>query len=38
MAVVVLLSNRWPRVRLRTDEIRAAVDMMQPGGLMEVSI
>ena len=38
MAIVVLLSNRWPRVRLRIDEIRAVLDGMQPGELKEVPI
>ena len=38
IVIVVLLSNRWPRVRLRIDEIRAAVDGMQPGEVKEVAI
>ena len=38
LAIVVLLSHRWPRVRLRIDEIRAAVDGMQPGEMKEVAI
>ena len=38
IAIVVLLSNRWARVRLRIDEIRAAVDGMQPGEVKEVPI
>lgn len=38
VAIVVLLSNRWPRVRLKIDEIRAALDGMQPGELKVVPI
>ena len=38
MAIVVLLSNRWPSVRLRTDEIRAVLDDVKPGELKEVPI
>jgi len=38
IAIVVLLSNRWPRVRLRIDEIRAVLDGMQPGELKVVPI
>ena len=33
-----IASNRWARVRLRIDEIRAAVDGMQPGEVKEVPI
>ncbi len=38
MAIVVLLSNRWPMVRLRIDEIRTVLDEIQPGELKEVPI
>ena len=38
IAIGVLLSNRWPRVRLRIEEIRAAVDGMEPGEVKEVAI
>ena len=38
MAIVVLLSSRWPRVRLRIDDIRAVLDGVQPGELKEVPI
>lgn len=31
LAVLVLLSTSWPRIRLRIDEIRMAVDGMAPG-------
>ena len=38
IAVIVLLSNRWPEVQMRTEEIRAALEGIQPGELREVSI
>ena len=38
LAVVVLLSNRWPRIRLRTEEIQTALDGIQPGEWREVPI
>ena len=38
VGVVVLLSNRWPVVRMRIEEIRAAIDGIQPGELREVPI
>ncbi|MDE2940314.1 MAG: hypothetical protein OXR67_15570 [Chloroflexota bacterium] len=37
IAVIVLLSNRWPRVQLRIEDIRAALDGMKPGEVREVS-
>ena len=36
IAVIVLLSNRWPRVRLRIEEIRNALDEVNPGEVQEV--
>ena len=36
IAVIVLLSNRWPRVQLRIEDIRAALDGMKPGEVREV--
>ncbi len=36
VAVIVLLSNRWPRVQLRIEEIRAALEGMEPGEVREV--
>ena len=36
VAVIVLLSNRWPRVQLRIEEIRAALEGMEPGDIREV--
>ena len=36
VAVIVLLSNRWPRVRLRIEDIRAALEGLEPGEFREV--
>ena len=36
IAVIALLSNRWPRVQLRIEDIRAALDGMKPGEVREV--
>ena len=38
LAVIVLLKNNWPRVRLKTEEILAALEEIQPGELREVPI
>ncbi len=38
LAVVVLMATAWPRVRLRTVEIRTAVEKVRPGELREVPI
>ena len=38
LAIVVLRSNRRPRVRMRIDGIRASVDGIQPGEMKEVAI
>jgi hypothetical protein len=38
IAIIVLLSNRWPDVQMRIDDIRAALDGIQPGQLREVPI
>ena len=38
IAVVVLLSNRWPDVRTRIGEIRAALEEVQQGEIREVLI
>ena len=38
LAVVVLLSTAWPKVRLRVEEIRTALDQIGPGELREVPI
>ena len=38
IAVVVLLSNRWPDVQMRIAEIRATLEEIQPGEWREVPI
>lgn len=38
LAVVVLLSTAWPKVRLRVEAIRTALDQIGPGELREVPI
>ena len=38
LAVVVLLSTAWPYVRLRTEDIRSAVNQVRPGEFREVPI
>ena len=38
IAVVVLLSNRWPDVQTRIGEIRAALEEVQQGEVREVPI
>ena len=38
VAIVVLLSTAWPYVRLRTEEIRAALSDVRPGEFREVPI
>lgn len=38
LAVVVLLSTAWPHVRLRTEEIRAALNDVRVGEFRDVPI
>ena len=38
IAIVVLLSNKWPDVRMSIEDIRAALEGIQPGELREVPI
>ena len=38
LAIVVLMATAWPRVRLRTAEIRVAVEEVRPGEIREVLI
>ena len=38
LALVVLLSTAWPNIQLRTEEIRAAIDAVQPGQSRNVPI
>ena len=36
IGVIVLLSNRWPRVQLRIEEIRVALEEVEAGEFREV--
>jgi predicted nuclease of predicted toxin-antitoxin system len=38
LAIVVLLSTSWPRIRLRLNDIQAAVDGIGPGVYQEIAI
>ena len=38
IAIVVLLSNRWPRIEHRVDDIRKVVEEILPGELREVAL
>lgn len=38
IAIVVLLSTSWPRIRLRVVEISEAINAIRPGGYMEIPI
>ena len=38
LAIVVLLSTAWPRVRHRTEETREVIEVIGPGELREVPI
>ena len=38
LAVLVLRSTAWPRIRARIDEIRSAVNKMQRGQFREVEV
>jgi hypothetical protein len=38
IAVIVLRSTSWPRIRLRVDEIREAVAQIKPGDYREIPI
>lgn len=38
LAVLVLMSTAWPRIRLQTDVIRAAINQISPGECREVEI
>lgn len=38
IAILVLSSTSWPRIRLRVDEIRKAVDKIKPNDYKEVMI
>lgn len=38
IAVVVLLSTSWPRIRLHIDDIREVTDAMPSGGYVEIPV
>ena len=38
LAIVVLMATAWPRVQHRTNEIRAAIQEVGPGQVLEVPI
>lgn len=38
LAIIVLLSTSWPRIRLRVDDVRAAVDTLTLGDYIEIPI
>ena len=38
LAIVVLMATAWPRVQYRTKEIRAAIQEVGPGQVLEVPI
>ena len=38
LAILVLLSTSWPRIRLRSVDIQAAVDEIGPGDFVEIPI
>ena len=38
IAIVVLLSTSWPRIRLRADNIRETINAMRSGGYVEIPI
>ena len=38
IAIVVLLSTAWPRIRRRVPEVVAAIDAAKPGTLAEVPV
>jgi hypothetical protein len=38
LAIIVLLSTSWPRIRLRAEEIVQIVNAIGPGGYTEVQI
>jgi hypothetical protein len=38
LAIIVLLSTSWPRIRLRVDDIQAAVDAITLGDYIEIPI
>ena len=37
LAILVLPTTSWPRIRMHTDQIIAAVNTLRPGDLMELT-
>lgn len=38
LAILVLLSTSWPRIRARIEEVGAALDGMRPGEYVELAV
>jgi len=38
IAIIVLLSTSWPRIRTREQEIATCINGMQPGAFIEIPI
>ena len=38
IAIVVLMTTSWPRIKQKIDRIRATVDVVQPGTYQEIPI
>ncbi|MDJ0703511.1 MAG: hypothetical protein QNJ46_09545 [Leptolyngbyaceae cyanobacterium MO_188.B28] len=38
IAIVVLMTTSWPRIKQHTDRIQAVVDTIQPGAYQEITI
>lgn len=38
IAIVILMTTSWPRIKQQTDRIRAIVDAIQPGTYQEIPI
>ena len=38
LAIVVLSTNRWLKVKTKTSEIRVAIRSMEPGGYLELML
>lgn len=38
LAILVLMSTAWPRIRLQTDVVRAVINKIRPGECREVHI
>ena len=38
LVIIVLLSTSWPRIQLRANEIKIAVEMIESGGYQEIEV